>query len=420
MKKFLVMATVVGAAFTSCVDDNEAVWQQEESSARPITFEVAKYKPASRAEGEPAQQADDGIVKFETDKTFGTFAYMTKNGVNGHTIYMDNVQVDYYENGSYWAPVRKTTTNDDGETVEQYYVWPNDGHLDFISYYPYTETVVGSDGTKTYPSTIPQISDSDGQKKISYSYDIESEGAPHDLMYSDKAVFQTANEDHYGFSGVPTLFHHALAKLNFAVKATKLDNNLTAISDAFKYSWEVTVKSISLKSIYKAGTVTMETEAVTTTVPTTTQWKNAILNNDVTTSYNVWTVNTSTQDSRDPFMQSKTWTHSQILSIEPRIYNGSAEVVTDRAENYFIIPQTLSSQEITINYKIVTKDKDGNVTDTKDDLSVTKSFSSISTIPAWEMGKSITYIIDIDPEGDVIHFAPAVVDWESQNGTISI
>ena len=41
MKKFLFLATVVGAAFTSCVNDNEAVLTLEENP-QPITFEVAK------------------------------------------------------------------------------------------------------------------------------------------------------------------------------------------------------------------------------------------------------------------------------------------------------------------------------------------------------------------------------------------
>lgn len=421
MKKFFLMATVVGAAFTGCVDDNEAVWQQEESSAKPITFEVAKYKPASRADGDGTQTQStlpNGIVNFDNQATFGTFGYMTKNGEHNHNLYMDNVEIMYYTNGQYWAPVR-TTEIVDGNEVEKFYVWPNDGHLDFISYYPYAATVI-SGGSKTYSSTIPKISDTDGQKTLTYNYDITSQGAPHDLMYSDKAVYQISNEDHYGFAGVPTLFRHALAKLNFAVKATKLNNNLTAIGDNFKYSWEVTVKSIALNNIYKEGTVEMKTTAPSTTVATTTQWRNTRLDNPANSNHNVWTINTSTEDSRNPYMNEKKWQHTQVLTTEARVYSGSAVNDADKAMNYFVIPQSLVNQTVTIVYDIVTKDKDGNVTNTKSNISVVRKFSDITTIPAWEMGKSITYIIDIDPEGDVIYFAPAVVDWELQSGTISI
>ena len=51
---------------------------------------------------------------------------------------------------------------------------------------------------------------------------------------------------------------------------------------------------------------------------------------------------------------------------------------------------------------------------------VTKEFVEFPAVPAWEMGKNITYTIDIDPAGDEIHFAPAVVDWENVDGVISI
>ena len=429
MKKFFLMATVVGAAFTSCVDDNEAVWQQEESSAKPITFEVAKYKPASRADGDsPAQQGNDGTVVFPTTESFGTFAYEKLYGATNtrHTLYMDNVKIVYYQNGNYWAPARtlENVTGSNGETtqVEKFYTWPTDAHLDFISYAPYQEDKSSS--------KVPKISNSDEQNTLMYqNYDIEADGAT-DLMYSDKAVWQTANSSYYGFTGVPTLFHHALAKLNFMVKAVKLNNYLTAISDAHKHQWEIIVHSIALNNIYKKGSVTMTTQSADVTSATTTEWTNSLLSNSATINYNVWNVNTSagTTDAAGegsgatvvtPYMQPKTWTNNQTLTTDARVYSSSS--TTDAAQDYFVIPQTLSGQTITINYTIITKDVNGTVTNTAT-LTTPKviNFKEISSVPAWEMGKSITYIIEIDPEGDVIHFAPRVVDWEAQQGVISI
>lgn len=418
MKKFLVMATVVGAAFTSCVDDNEAVWQQEESSARPITFEVAKYKPASRAEGEPAQQADDGIVKFETDKTFGTFAYELAYGKQAHEIFMDNVQIKHYSvDGSvgYWAAAPVTTSDDEGvsTTNTPKYTWPTNAHLDFISYYPYSSDKAAS--------CVPQISDDNIQGTFEYKGFVVDADNPVDLMYSDKAVYQTANTQHYGFVGVPTLFRHALAKLNFLVKAQKLNNHKDAVSDAHKLEWEITLNEISINNIFKKGSLKMNVSGTESETATTVQWVNDFLT-DANTENNadVWDVDRS----QGVDMAAKTWTQNQVLTTTATSYavRATAEQgggIISETKDYFVMPQLLKgTQTITIKYTVKTIDGSSESSET---FEKTLKFNEVSTtVTAWERGKNITYTIEIDPEGDIINFAPAVVDWESQNGTISI
>jgi hypothetical protein len=75
-------------------------------------------------------------------------------------------------------------------------------------------------------------------------------------------------------------------------------------------------------------------------------------------------------------------------------------------------------QKITIEYAITTKAPEGQ--EGVKEYSATKNFSDFPAVPAWEQGKNITYTIDIDPAGDEIHFAPAVVDWENVDGSLSI
>lgn len=62
LKKILLFSAV-GIALTGCVSETHV---STEESNKQITFEVAKYKPTTRAE-------------FSTDETFGTFAYGHEN-----------------------------------------------------------------------------------------------------------------------------------------------------------------------------------------------------------------------------------------------------------------------------------------------------------------------------------------------------
>lgn len=372
MKKFFLLAAVVGVALTSCVKNEGLATVADQNE---ITFEVAKFKASSRAE-----------VAFPTDIPFGAYAYYENSLTPGsHSMYIENAEIIYKvaDGNGYWAA--------NGET----YFWPTQGHLDFISYAPYN-------ADKTSPA-VPKISDNDVQQTLKYETFKVDAANPVDLLYSDKAMQQTANTLHYGFTGVPTLFHHALAKLNIKVKVFRLDNRNES-PDAVT-SWNVVVKKITLTNIYDEGTLTMTTTNVHDQGPTTVQWTNTM----TAVPYNVWS-NTSSQIT-------KAWTCDQALTLDARHYGaGTADV----AQNYFVLPQAMSTgvQKITIDYTITTNAPGGQSATVEH--SATKNLSEYPAVPAWEQGKNITYTIDIDPVGDEIHFAPAVVDWENVDGSLSI
>ncbi len=368
MKKLLVLAALVGVASTGCVksDDGAAPEPQQK-----ITFEPAAYKAGGRAT----------TVAFPVNNTFGAFAYYrtTAVGSEAHSVFMDNVEVSYVAAATpYWGP------------AETYY-WPasEGAHLDFISYQPYNQDKTNA--------AVPQILDSDNQQTMTYqSFKVDAAN-PIDLMYSDKAMQQTRNTSHYGFTGVPTLFHHALAKLNFMVKATVLDNSATSPTAVTR--WEVTVKKITLNNIYDTGSVTLKTTN-NHTQATTVQWTN-------TQSPNVWSPTSSTT--------SKEWAIDQVLTTSAVVYGSGTTTV---ASNYYVLPQTFNTdhQSITIDYSVKTTAPGAQSATV--DYTKTVHFINYPSVPAWEMGKNITYTIQIDPEGDVIHFAPAVVDWVNVDGTI--
>ena len=372
MKKFFLLAAVVGVALTSCVKNEGLATVADQNE---ITFEVAKFKASSRVE-----------VAFPTDLSFGAYAYYENTENPGtHTTYIDNAEVVYkVSNGNgYWAAKEHT------------YFWPTQGHLDFVSYAPYN-----ADATSP---AVPKISDSDVQQTLKYEGFKVDAANPVDLLYSDKAMQQTANTVNYGFTGVPTLFHHALAKLNIKVKAFRINN--ADESPKAVTSWTVVVKKITLSGIYNEGNLTMKTTNVHNAGATTVQWENTI----TAVPYDVWS-NTSSQVTKE-------WACNQTLTLDARHYGaGTADV----AENYFVLPQALVSdtQQITIEYAITTKAPEGQ-TGVKEYVA-TKNLSDFPAVPAWEQGKNITYTIDIDPVGDEIHFAPAIVDWVGVDGVISI
>ncbi len=375
MKKFFLLAALVGVAFTSCVKEVGYVSMADQ---KEITFEVAKYKStnnlSSRAE-----------VDFPTDQSFGTYAYYENTQNPGtHSLYIDNSEIVYKiaDGNGYWAA--KSTT----------YFWPTQGHLDFISYAPFN-----ADATSP---AVPKISSTDVQQTLKYEGFKVDASNPVDLLYSDKAMQQTANTVNYGFIGVPTLFHHALAKMNILVRAFRMDNHDES-PDAVT-SWTVTINKITLKNINDEGSLTMTTSNVHNAGATTVKWTNTI----TAVPYDVWS-NTSSTISRE-------WVCDQVLTTTARTYGAGT---SDAAQNYFILPQALSvgAQQIVIDYTIVTTAPGGQVGTATH--SATKNFSDFPAVPAWEQGKNITYTIEIDPVGDEIHFAPKVVDWENVAGALS-
>lgn len=390
MKKFLFWATVVGASLTGCVNDVETVLSSEDNP-QPITFEVGKYKPSSRA-------------TFPQSQTFGTYAFYENSVVAGHSPFMENVEIGYHVAATpYWGAIDKE------------YFWPIQGHLDFISYAPYCPNVAKKDdnddpltdsaGNIIYeelPNIVPRINND--QTTLTYSQYTVDENEPIDLLYSSKATNQKANTINYGFTGVPTLFHHALSMLSFKVKMQRTDNSdFNNNNNDEITTWEIVLNSITLNHVHTTGSVILYS-GDHPSVSASSQVQDWSTN----TTYQVWSV--------DGTVISKTWapTHGHNLTTTAVEFGlGTDQVAT----NYYVMPQELheSGQSITINYTL--KQKKGNHVGTSQ-LSSTKSFSLFS-VKAWEMGKHITYTIEIDPAGDTINFAPSVEDWVTVEGTVS-
>ena len=330
----------------------------------PISFEVANYVAQTRANG-----------AFATTKTFGVNAWsaytntsVTPNTTTTHEL-MVNVPVTY--NGSQWT------------TATPYY-WPINGTVDFIAYYP-TEVV-------------PDIEyDYNGADTYTYKDYTVLEGV--DLMYADKAIRfnknNTATENtagiNSGFEGVPTLFHHALAKVNFKVQ------NANPEDGAFKY--EIIVNSITL-NVYKQGTLVL-TNNGTITDASRGRWTNA--------TNNVWTPTSGSA------LAELTWADNTLV-----LADGTAKDYATRIQ--YVLPQTLEDgkQTITVDYTVIQKQNTTEISRKNYDP-VTVDLNTLG-LTSWEMNKNITYTISISKESAQILFAPSVEEWvdDATSGSLDI
>ena len=374
MKKYIILVATAIMACAAC-SKVETLGVKNQ-----INFNVAKY----------VQTKASGSV-YDTAVPFGTYAWFTAASGSTNAEFMVNEQVAY--NGSVWT------------TADHTFYWPKTGYVEFISYSPFA-------GTSNTAGIVPAIT----ANTITYT-DVTI--GTDDLMYADKVKCSENKNDitdddtnDSGFSGVPTLFHHALAKLSFKVKANFVEwvgaNNDTT-------RWEITINSFKIDSLYTTGScaLTLNADGKTWDKPVTTVG---------TTDYNVWTVSDPTAiTAAQELVDAATYpTGVQLDTV--------AKDLTPAAG--FVMPQVLKdgSQKVKISAHIKTYLPTGR--SIEEDFVKTIDISGISSLKAWQMNQNIIYTInfkptakvssDDSPEDVIVTFDPAVADWTIVNTNASI
>lgn len=359
MKKYLFLAALVGVAFTSCVRNEEFAPKTQ----KEISFEVANYVQSTRVEA------------FKTTETFAANAWVTDGGtttqlIKDEVVSYGTTDLDHDSNDS-TAPLTSYW-----KTANTYY-WPLDGTVDFICYYP----------TGVKPSITYDYAGADELTYKDYTVDDV------DVMYADKAVRYSANTTYQGFTGVPTLFHHALAKLNFKVQNGNYDDGV--------YYWVVTVKSITANNIHKKGSVTL-THDGNTADASYGDWK--------LPDPAVWT------PSATPVTATYTWDPADVVLNHETVTAFDAKTV-------YVMPQTLTKvgdhQTVTVVYTIDQIRKSDLAVISSKDYNPTLDLYS-TTLEHWQMNKDITYTLSFNPKGEMILFAPAVQEWVTATGGVTV
>ena len=366
MKKIAFIAALAIAALASCSKSVEEGFNSE------IVFQVARHKGVTKA--------DDYKTDYQA-VPFGAFAWYKGVSASDNTTFMTNQKVSFSD--PVWKP--------EGTT----YYWPKSGSIDFICYSPYT-----ADGVD---APLPTITE-DG---ISYpAWNVGAHPAV-DIMYADKVTGLTANSKTYFYDGVPTLFHHALAKVSFQIK----QSYMSVTSDTGDTtSWEITVSDIILSDILTSGSL------------------NLTLNPDGTWNKpSVWDSTGGTKENVD------------LLDSDITLDGTNQGLVSD----LMILPQSLTDgQKVTITVTIKTyRDlNDGNgpqlvLTETDIPIEGLLSGGSLDHIG---INQNVTYTFNITPslgsttdsdgdgvpddlDGDgipdmvptVVYFDPAVDEWEN-------
>ena len=359
MRKILYITSALGVILTSCTKT------VVEEPLKEIFFQWADHSVVTKADPE------DYKDRYK-DIPFGTYAWYKAVNPVDNSNFMENQKVSYVEPSNRW-----TTT---GIT----YYWPKTGTLDFISYSPYTE-----DGIDAPAPVITQSG-------ISYPvWDVNAHQNV-DVMYSDKVTGLTGNVNTYnhGYEGVPTLFHHALAKVGFKVRALYL----SATSETGDVTrWEVTINSITLNDILTSGKLSMTLgEDGTWVKPETNAW--------------------------DP---SDALTNISIEGAEGEL----TEEQQILGEPFIVLPQVLNKQSVTINatiktYHTSTGSSEERLLYTEPNLNVTGLLKS-PALDTWGINQCVYYDLvfspsltngGIDPfiDGPIsITFDPAVADWDN-------
>ena len=377
MKKYFIIAAAALVAMAGCSKIENA----PEAAQREISFEVANSLN-TKATG---AVYDNGA--------FGTYAWF-----NNTDIFMVNEQVDKVS--SVWR------------TVDNTYYWPKTGSISFISYSPFT-------GSSNSENSVPVIT------KNSITYTDVTVGAT-DLMYANRATCSSNVNDvtdgddtaDSGFSGVPTVFNHALAKLSFKIKANFIDYT-DAITNTTT-TWEVTVTSAKISGFKTKGdlALTLNEDGKTWDKPVTN-----IGTSDAPVNVNIWT-NTSGESAEQELVDATTYPDGVLLTTSPQDL---------AAASGYVLPQQLTSDTQKLELKIKIKTNLPNGHSIVENFNPVIDIKNISSLQAWQMNQNIVYTIKIkptakagenghddDPDDVIITFDPAVADWVTVDADATI
>ena len=368
MNRYILISAIAVAAITACSKS------QISAPEREITFQTARYM-GGVTKATPADYKDEYAAV-----PFGAFAWYKGVSASDNADFMTNQKVSFAD--PVWRP--------EGTT----YYWPKSGSIDFICYSPYT-----ADGTNAPLPTITEDS------MVYPAWDVAAHPDV-DVMYADKVTGLTNNIYTYNYDGVPTLFHHALAKVNFQIKAAYTE--VTDPETGTKTKWEIKVDSVKVNNILSSGSFTLNLNGSKWDKPAGSVW--------------------------DPDTTKTTNMKLDVSGVANPLENG---VVYDLDSNVFVMPQTLTggNQEVVIKVTITTyrdiNDGNGYVQVLQENGVEIQGNLSGGTMDAWKMNQNVTYSFNFAPslgttttddkDGDgipdviptIVYFDPAVDEWEN-------
>lgn len=352
MNKHIFYIAAACVALASCVKNEVRV----NSPDKEITFQTVSTKAGAA---------------FETNKHFFSYAYFLEEGKNwddNHVdakAYIDNALITYDPG---------TSAGEGHWVAANTYYWPKQGSLTFFAW---TDNTIHNPTSNPTPNvgtgaTVSCAHDT-GIKIKDYSV---KDNLNKDILVAEIAKNKKSNETATGTwkQGVPTVFRHALAKVEFKVnKKTNYPNV------------EFRVKKITLTEVSTRGTFTQGSPAE--------NW-----------GWDGWGL----QEALSVFTGDVKVTET----ADAEAFNKLTPSATDY---HIVLPQVLKDKtdpKLTIEYEIITSYVAGKpvtetVKDTKDLKDIYKN--------DWECNKK--YVLGITLGLNEIYWDPSVEAWE--NGTVT-
>ncbi|MBR6458247.1 MAG: hypothetical protein IKS71_06585 [Bacteroidales bacterium] len=428
MKKYFIIAAAAVVAMAGC--SKSEILFDETNPGNKIGFEVANYARQTKA-NQTITNSEDGIYSFHT------VAYQFPT-IGSPREFMDVDILPYNVTGTTTTQV--TAANDNDYTITKWapaqdYYWPKTGYINFYSYA----------GSHT-PDV--DVNDDDDWKTVTFTYEDAVITATSNIMVAEAALHygRTNSEDEtykvddsesseHVTKGVPTLFHHQLAKIKFDVRARTTSDK---VSD--NTTWKVQVLATqaygdeTLKSHItpiEKGTLVL-TNVDDASSASRKAWSNAA----TATNISGWAPSSDTEDivftatadvaSAPAVLTIPAGAVQSLTSGEtPAPYD--PEVILDWRS---VMPQLTENVPFTLVYKVqalhgstvfmeevrtvgIPAIDGGEAKDLKD---------LVSSLTSWAANKKIIYHITIDPVSEIVTFDPAVEDYdpvEEYNGYIN-
>ncbi len=344
MKKYIIIALAAVVAFTACTKTNP-----EEKKAEQISFQVANYVPQTKA-GEVSF-----LSEFENpaDAHFQSKAYLHADGVQGARDYFgaNGETIKWFSDKTQWRS-------------EQVYFWPKsaDSYINFVSWYDNKEN------TTTVTETTITWACNDIDADQNFMWADEAWG----YKNNDGAVYKKDGVT----EGVPTLFHHALAKLTINAKATTVAEEGT--------TWDITIENVSVNNHVNSAELVLtntltEAGATADTAPYTAAW------------------------------DAKNVAGFSITSPAGKLTTDASDYVLVSEKSIFPLLQATE----TLNFDIHIKAYHGTTLYSEEVITKSILFNTLGTpaITAWNNNTKYTYTIIINPMTDIILFDPALEPW---------
>ena len=423
MKKYFFFAAAALVALAAC---SKVETDIQATPDVKIGYQGATYLNQTKADSHGHTSFIDELTELGvTTKTFKSKAYIHAAQANGSAAApapFFNAADNGIETISYTAAAGENpATWEPGHT----YYWPkaSGSSLSFFSWYDFS-------------GANPAISYTTDGGAASLTWTDRTVALKDNVLYADAAYHYKSNTSPatHGLdgvtSGVPTLFHHALAKVRFTVKASQVEK-ADPKNSGYKTFWKVTLSEVALSSgtIKSNGTLALNqtssadpTTVVGWTKPTNEVWAGP------TGTQTYLTANLGNADG-DIFDTDVAQGNEALTTIAVAL---SGDNFMD--DTYFtVLPQDVANG-VTLTFKYTIETRYGNDTfDTATPVStevvnVTElagtapytatgiQLNAIGTTPIarWQMNHRYVYNIIINPETTTILYDPAVEDWAAE------